>query len=64
LDAWKGGAMLARKHMKGEELPEFTISKAQYEECGHNYLKEHFTSNYLYGAGKKEGSAYKRTKVI
>ena len=49
LDAWKGGAMLAREHFNGSSIREFSISKAQYEECGHHYLKEHFCSNYLYG---------------
>ena len=49
LDAWKGGALLATNHFKGSELKEYSISKAQYEECGHHYLKEHASSNFLYG---------------
>lgn len=49
LDAWRGGAMLARDSFTGGSLKDFSISKAQYEECGHHYLKEHFCSNFLYG---------------
>lgn len=49
LDAWRGGALLARSSFKGSRLQDFSISKAQYEECGHHYLKEHFSSNFLYG---------------
>ena len=49
LDAWKGGALLARSCFQGSRLQDFSISKAQYEECGHHYLKEHFSSNFLYG---------------
>mmetsp|Transcript_32827 Transcript_32827/g.43275 ORF Transcript_32827/g.43275 Transcript_32827/m.43275 type:complete len:105 (+) Transcript_32827:1253-1567(+) len=49
LDAWRGGALLAQKCFKGSQLKDFSISKAQYEECGHHYLKEHLCSNVLYG---------------
>ncbi|CDW79283.1 actin-related protein 5 [Stylonychia lemnae] len=49
LDAWRGGAWLAQNYFFGQSLQEFSISKAQYEECGHHYLKEHFCSNILYG---------------
>ena len=49
LDAWRGAMCLARNYFNGNNLQEFCISKAQYEECGHHYLKEHFCSNFLYG---------------
>ena len=49
LDAWKGGALLARSCFTGSRLKDYSISKAQYEEMGHHYLKEHFCSNFLYG---------------
>ena len=49
LDAWKGGALLAKTCFKGSQLKDYSISKAQYEECGHHYLNEHFCSNVLYG---------------
>jgi hypothetical protein len=55
LDAWKGGAWLANNFFGGKALPEFSISKAKYEECGHHYLKEHFCSNFLYGP--RQGAA-------
>ena len=40
---------MANKYFNSNTLQEFSISKAQYEECGHHYLKEHFCSNFLYG---------------
>ena len=49
LDAWRGGAWLASNFFNGQKLQDFSISKAQYEECGHHYLKEHFCSNIPYG---------------
>ena len=49
LDAWRGGALLAKKCFSGSQLKEFSISRAQYEECGHHYLNEHICSNTLYG---------------
>ena len=42
LDAWLGGVMFARRE---DFLDQTSISKAQYEECGPHYLKEHFASN-------------------
>ena len=72
LDAWKGGTMLARNHFKGNQLKEYSISKAQYEECGHHYLKEPFCSNFLYGQRPKSMNlqkpvfhceTYKRARV-
>lgn len=80
LDAWKGGALLARERFTGAGLQDFSISKAQYEECGHHYLKEHLLSNVIYGrqpqnieavsntasGGKSEYSclAYKRARAM
>ena len=49
LDAWRGGALLARTCFQGNRMKDFSVSKAQYEECGHHYLKEHLCSNFLYG---------------
>jgi actin-related protein 5 len=50
IDAWRGGAQFCTEEIVGTgSLKEFSISKAQYEECGHHYLKEHACSNYLYG---------------
>lgn len=49
-DAWRGGALFAKEYFTGSQLGEFTISKREYEECGHHYLKEHMLSNYAYGA--------------
>jgi actin-related protein len=49
LDAWRGGAMFVNKVISAGDLPDYSISRAAYEECGHHYLKEHSCSNYLYG---------------
>ena len=49
LDAWRGGAMFVNKVISARDLPDYSISRAAYEECGHHYLKEHSCSNYLYG---------------
>ena len=74
LDAWRGGALLARTCFSGSRLQDFSISKAQYEECGHHYLKEHFCSNFFYGQRPlnielpKQSefvcSAYKRARTV
>jgi actin-related protein 5 len=53
LDAWRGGALFARNIVEQGSLQEYTISKAAYDECGHNYLKEHACSNFLYGQTKR-----------
>jgi len=41
LDAWKGAAQWART----EEAEQFWVTRAEYEECGGDYLKEHTASN-------------------
>lgn len=39
LDAWKGGAKLAKEKFNSREnLEQFCISRAMYDECGHHYL--------------------------
>lgn len=72
IDAWRGGALLADKYFKSDSIKDFTISKKEYEECGHHYLKEHVCSNYLYGQRpstvkspktKFTSDAYKRSKA-
>lgn len=64
LDAWKGGVMFARRD---DFLEETSISKAQYEECGPHYFKDHFASNLSYGeslnVGPASHSMKKRQKV-
>lgn len=47
LDSWKGARLFVQS--ESGRLQEYSISKAQYEECGHHYLKENLCSNYLYG---------------
>ena len=49
IDAWRGGALFAQTHFKGAQLKDYTISKKEFEECGHHYIKEHRFSNFLYG---------------
>mmetsp|Transcript_11409 Transcript_11409/g.12958 ORF Transcript_11409/g.12958 Transcript_11409/m.12958 type:complete len:84 (+) Transcript_11409:2101-2352(+) len=63
LDAWNGGVMLAKRP---DFIEETSISKAQYEECGPHYLREHFTSNLSYGEAavkQTQHSLKKRPKV-
>ena len=64
LDAWRGGVMFARR---SDFLEETSISKAQYEEWGPHYLKEHFASNIWYGEALNikptQHSLKKRQKV-
>jgi len=43
LDAWKG----ARNFMNNQSNSNFFITKRDYEECGPDYFKEHFCSNYF-----------------
>lgn len=46
LDAWRGAAMFAEKG--GEEFAKACITKAEYEEMGNGYLKEHAFSNRFF----------------
>ena len=55
IDAWRGGALLANQ----QKLEDYTISKAEWEECGHHYLKEHSCSNFLYG---QKPQSYQKTE--
>jgi hypothetical protein len=58
IDAWRGGALFCTNEIvKQGNLQEFSINKAQYEECGHHYLKEHACSNFLYGQKPIRGSS-------
>ena len=45
IDAWRG----ARTFVQDKKVENIAVSRAEYEECGHNYLKEHGCSNYAYG---------------
>lgn len=49
LDAYRGGCMLASEIFESGKLEEYAVSKGEYEECGHHYLKEHRWGNYPYG---------------
>jgi len=46
LDAWRGAAFLASRG--GDTFVESCISRADYEEMGPEYLKEHMASNVYY----------------
>jgi len=50
LDAWRGGKMYANRD---DFIEQTAISKSMYDECGKEYLKEHFASNVNYGANRK-----------
>jgi len=46
VDAWRGGALFAEHG--GEEFEKACITKAEYEEMGNGYLKEHGMSNRFF----------------
>lgn len=64
LDAWRGGTLYARRD---DFIDQTSISKADYEECGPHYFKEHFASNLRYGEALESnpsgGNSAKRQKI-
>ena len=50
IQPWLGAAKLAKLWQLGDQdwkMSNFTISKAEYDECGAHYLRESFLSNIL-----------------
>ena len=41
-DPWRGAAALANRP---DFARQFCVTRKDYEECGHSYLKTHFASN-------------------
>jgi actin-related protein len=61
LDAWNGGRLFAEEVLSQDQ--DLMLTKAEYQECGAHYLKEHFCSNKLYGKAKADAAAFRGNKV-
>eukprot|EP00743_Colponemidia_sp_Colp-15_P006772 GILK01007303.1.p1 GENE.GILK01007303.1~~GILK01007303.1.p1 ORF type:complete len:715 (-),score=150.25 GILK01007303.1:179-2323(-) len=59
LDAWKGANMFASSN----QFPTYGITKAEYEEKGGEYLKEHYASNFYFPTPTRGEPDAKRQKV-